>query len=238
MTPEQAKALREPFPASAIGKLPKGGMLLDYCGHAAVTDRLLTVDPGWSWEPMAYAPDGGPLVRVVNKDAELWIRLTVCGITRIGVGTAPSGAMDLGKQLVSDALRNAAMRFGVALDLWSKEDLLAAEANERPTPAPKPAAAKPGPPAALVEQCKTLADELTGVHADAWTEWKAEHPGWHKTEAGLSDARAELLELNGLMHTLAGDEPFADDTPPSSGGPADPPVLPRAGRRTTTKEKP
>lgn len=123
LTPLDQAMLRQEFPASAIGKLPKGGTQLDYVGHAAVTDRLLTVDPQWSWEPLAFAPDGGPLVRFTGPDAELWIRLTVCGHTRIGVGTAPSKAFELSKQLVSDAIRNAAMRFGVALDLWAKEDL-------------------------------------------------------------------------------------------------------------------
>lgn len=123
MDADQALALREPFPASAIGKLPKAGTTLDYVGHAAVTDRLLVVDPAWTWEPLALAADGGPLVRIVGKDAELWIRLTVCGLTRIGVGTAPAGSFELSKQLASDAIRNAAMRFGVALDLWAKEDL-------------------------------------------------------------------------------------------------------------------
>jgi hypothetical protein len=123
MTAEAAQALREPFPASAIGKLPKAGAQLDYVGHAAVTDRLLAVDPCWTWEPMAYAPDGGPLIRVGGKDAELWIWLTVCGHRRPGVGTAPAGSFELAKQLVSDAIRNAAMRAGVGLDLWAKEDL-------------------------------------------------------------------------------------------------------------------
>ena len=36
-------------------------------------------------------------------------------------------AFEVHKQLISDALRNAAMRFGVALDLWSKEDLHGAQ---------------------------------------------------------------------------------------------------------------
>lgn len=126
MEPEQAEALRRPFPAEMIGQLPKAGIQLDYVGHAAVTDRLLQVDPLWSWEPMAFADDGGPMIRFGQKDAELWIWLTVCGHRRPGVGTAPSGAFDLPKQLISDALRNAAMRFGVALDLWAKEDLHAA----------------------------------------------------------------------------------------------------------------
>ena len=116
ITPEQATALRRPFPPESIGKLPKGGAMLDYVGHAAVTDRLLTVDPEWSWEPFALGPDGLP---AVDRHGNLWIRLTVCGVTRVGVGDGKSA-----KECIGDAIRNAAMRFGVALDLWAKEDLV------------------------------------------------------------------------------------------------------------------
>lgn len=130
MTPEQAAALREPFPPEAIGKLPKAGMMLDYCGHAAVTDRLLAVDPQWSWEPMALTPEGLP---ALDRSGNLWIRLTICGVTRIGVGDGKSA-----KECIGDAIRNAAMRFGVALDLWAKEDLVefaqAAQAHRTPPP--------------------------------------------------------------------------------------------------------
>jgi hypothetical protein len=56
---------------------------------------------------------------VVNGN--LWIKLTVLGVTRIGVGDA-EGQNNL-KVMIGDALRNAGMRFGMALDLWSKEDL-------------------------------------------------------------------------------------------------------------------
>src|SRR5699024_2940083 len=48
MNKEQTMALRRPFPPESVGRLPKGGVMLDYVGHAAVTDRLLTVDPEWS----------------------------------------------------------------------------------------------------------------------------------------------------------------------------------------------
>ena len=115
MTPEQAADLRKPFPPSAIGKLPKGGTQLDYVGHAATTDRLLSVDPGWTWEPVAFDEHGLPAFQ--NKN--LWIRLTVCGVTRYGVGDGNSL-----KECIGDAIRNAAMRFGVALDLWAKENLV------------------------------------------------------------------------------------------------------------------
>jgi len=110
MNTEQEKALRAPFPPSQIGQLPKGGQLLDYVGHGAVTDRLLAVDPEWSWEPMALDAHGLP---ALDQHGNLWIKLTVCGVTRLGVGDGPTM-----KVLIGDALRNAAMRFGVALDLW------------------------------------------------------------------------------------------------------------------------
>lgn len=128
MSDDALAKLRAPFPPEQIGKLPRAGVKLDYVGHAAVTHRLLDVDPRWSWEPFALDEHGLPLV----VGGALWIRLTVCGMTRIGVGTVntadPSGD-DL-KILIGDALRNAAMRFGVALDLWSKEDLHQAESAE------------------------------------------------------------------------------------------------------------
>ncbi len=127
MTPESAALLRAPFPPGAIGKLPRksqgGTVWLEYVGHAAVTDRLLKADPGWTWEPLAFADDGRPLIITRGDTLSMWIRLTVCGVTRIGVGTVQASAFDAEKQLIGDAIRNAAMRFGVALDLWSKEEL-------------------------------------------------------------------------------------------------------------------
>lgn len=156
MTEEKSvnEILREPFPDSVVGKLPritcpdcrKSGskvcgqhqkskcsdcgawitekhMHLDYVGHAAVTDRLLAADPAWNWEPVAFSDDGTPLVTTRGQTAKLWIKLTIGGVTRLGVGTCGAGKDDVEKELIGDAIRNAAMRFGVALDLWSKEPL-------------------------------------------------------------------------------------------------------------------
>lgn len=117
MTPEQAAALRAPFPPEAVGKLPKAGTWLEYVGHAAVCDRLLQVDPEWTWQP----PTADELSRLPTGDG-MWIKLTVCGVSRFGWGDGKNI-----KEWISDAIRNAAMRFGVALDLWSKEDLHAAD---------------------------------------------------------------------------------------------------------------
>jgi len=123
------KKLREPFPPECYGKLRKGGAELDYVGHAAVTDRLLTVDPLWNWEPLAVGADGLPAIRRDSKVAALWIKLTVLGKTVLGVGTCELGKGEVEKELIGDALRNAAMRFGVALDLWSKAELESALAD-------------------------------------------------------------------------------------------------------------
>ena len=94
---------------------------LPFVGHADVTNRLLLVDPEWTYEPMTVDEFGRPGVsRSLNGQHALWIRMTVGGVTRLGVGLVPVDSDDIEKQLISDAIRNAAMRFGVALDLWSK----------------------------------------------------------------------------------------------------------------------
>jgi hypothetical protein len=119
MKQEQRDALRAPFPKEQIQKLPTGGLQLDYVSHAWVTDRLLQVDPTWTWEPVAFDADGLPKF---DENGGLWIKLTVCGVTRYGYGE-PQGRdkFDARKGAISNALRVAACRFGVALDLWAKE---------------------------------------------------------------------------------------------------------------------
>ena len=113
---------------------------LDYVGHADVTIRLLEVDSEWSWAPKAtdvdpellkaaMASGDAEIVRAVIENAPpkfetdrngspvgLWIKLTVGGVTRLGVGSCPCGQNDAEKVLIGDALRNAALRFGVATE--------------------------------------------------------------------------------------------------------------------------
>lgn len=124
--------LREPFPASQIGKLPKGGIFLDFVGHGYLTARLLDVDPTWNWEPVAMDDHGLPLL---DEHGGLWIRLTVCGVTRLGYGDAGGRkGPNAIKEAIGDALRNAGMRFGLALDLWCKGDPDAPEPPKPKTP--------------------------------------------------------------------------------------------------------
>ena len=85
-TLEGLALLRAPFPAHQISQLPKGGVMLSYVGHAALTDRLLDADPCWNWEPLHIDPATG--LPALDAIGGLWIKLTVCGVTRLGYGDA------------------------------------------------------------------------------------------------------------------------------------------------------
>jgi hypothetical protein len=147
------KKLREPFPASQIGKLPKGGVYLDFVGHGYLNQRFLDVDPLWNWEPFATDDQGLPRL---DEFGGLWIRLSICGVTRIGYGDA-SGKKgpNAVKEAIGDALRNAGMRFGAALDLWCKGDPDA--------PAPPP------PRTELDDALETLDDACANYSLNATT---------------------------------------------------------------------
>lgn len=105
-----------------VGKLPKGGTTLDFVGHADVTKMLIEIDPLWTWEPVAFDADGLPAYRVENGMAHMAGWLIVHGVRRLGIGSVAHNKPDLLKELASDFLRNAAMRFGVCLALWTKQE--------------------------------------------------------------------------------------------------------------------
>lgn len=231
--------LRQEFPAHQISRLPRitcpdcskrtctqhkknkcnkcGSYIttahidLDYVGHAALTDRLLEADPQWQWEPVSFDDKGLP---AFDHMGGLWIRLTVCGVTRLGYGDAQGkNGNNAVKEAIGDGLRNAAMRFGAALDLWHKGELHADEATaalaehnqltnrvldddkkaERGQPADDPWA-KP------VETDKAWFDQWVAMISNAgskeemqqlWAEMVQKHK-----DLGLTDAdRVELTEL-------------------------------------------
>lgn len=245
MDKAQAAALRKPFPPESIGKLPKpykkdspkgncnecGGyhglpaMHLDYVGHAAVTDRLLQVDPEWTWEPAGQTEHGLPMFDAAGG---LWIELTVCGVTRFGYGDGPDP-----KQCISDAIRNAAMRFGVALDLWSKEDLENSEGGGGSTrgtaPAPEPSSPAPlagtetgggESTAALAGAGDSSTPPVAGDTDALWTELTTLTKGdwakarrairdtneeWAKGFTGRDDHKATVENLTNAISFLKGD---------------------------------
>ena len=123
---------------SIVGKLPRGGVTLDFVGHAEITKILIEIDPNWSWQPVTWTEQGRPAINVVNGMAVMWGELTVLGQTRLGVGSARHDKPDLDKELIGDFLRNAAMRFGISLSLWSKSEWEEQQAAPRKPAEPKP----------------------------------------------------------------------------------------------------
>lgn len=206
---EQLAKLRVPFPKEQIGKLPKGGITLDFVGHAHLTGRLLDVDPLWSWEPFAVDEDGLPKF---DKDGCLWIRLTVCGVTRIGVGDA--GGKTGGnakKEAIGDALRNAAMRFGAALDLWAKADSHGGYERKQ-----QPRREKTTPPrAANQDALDSLASVCTRHKlntAQVAQRYADEHDGAPLIKANADDILEFSQQL--VLEAAQDADPLAESAPP------------------------
>ncbi|MFH9236004.1 hypothetical protein [Streptomyces globisporus] len=169
---------------------------LRFVGHAEATNRLLNVDPFWDWEPMA--PDANGLPQY-DGNRGMWIRLTVCGMTRLGYGSADgkSGG-DAVKEIIGDAIRNAGMRFGMALDLWTSSDLEIVESGgssldetaSSPAQDSRPEAARPHAMSPAETQQQVLGPFLERVRN-----------GWDTLEAtlqALAEAKAKAL-LNELV---------------------------------------
>lgn len=213
--------LREPFPDHQISKLPKptkaqtdavkadykvgircqicgawhhpNVIHLDYVGHAALTDRLLDCDINWLWEPLAVGQDGYP---VIDKDGGIWIKLTVCGVTRLGYGDAQGKTGgDAMKERIGDALRNAAMRFGAALDLWHKGDLHIEETEDKQPDKKPESKLKSNPNSVLLDFTASLesASDLIEL-SEIWEKIPAEI----KTQliSTKDKMKAQLIEAN------------------------------------------
>lgn len=222
--------LREPFAPHHISKLPKPTQAqtdavkadfkkgirckdcgswhhpdvvhLDYVGHAALTDRLLDTDPAWSWEPVAYR-DGLP---AFDQTGGLWIKLTVCGVTRLGYGhAAAKPKADPGnreKEVIGDAIRNAAMRFGAALDLWHKGDLHPEEAQageDKPQPPkaqPQRAARAEAPQAAAAgKPVDRTADVIPAPNNEDPGDWEA----WRKVVATKINRATSIVDIGQIV---------------------------------------
>lgn len=214
MDAEQARALRAPFPPEDVDRKPqpykkdsaKGrcpecegwhglpALHLDYVGHAAATDRLLSVDPSWSWEPVPNPASLG----LPCAPGGMWIRLTVCGVTRLGYGDADgkTGGNAV-KETIGDAIRNAGMRFGVGLDLWRREDKGRRQVEdeqseaERPQVPPTPVDERPALKAEIARVGKAM-----GLSQESLAEQFAAHNG------GLWISDGSQQQLSGFLAGL------------------------------------
>lgn len=228
--------LRRPFPDHQVSKLPKPTkqqtddvkadykkgvrckvcgswhhpdvVHLDYVGHAALTDRLLDVDPHWSWEPAGLAPNGLP---AFDQNGGLWIKLTVCGMTRLGYGHAgdKSGG-DAVKEIIGDALRNAAMRFGAALDLWHKGDLHVSDEEAAPVASAAEMAIN------LLRGCGDA-----GLFKEAWAK---NYEGWKRVMSDDDYKRVQTVKAMIIAQFVReAEEAKAKESPPSAPSASDDP---------------
>ena len=154
-----------------VGKLPKGGMQLDFVGHADTQKALSEIDPTWTMEPVAFDEFGLPAFRVENGMAHMAAWMTLLGVRRLGVGSVQASKPDLYKELLSDALRNCAMRHNVYLALWSKsewEDVSHTPSAPvaKPAPVAKVEPAKPSDPLVSMDNIKRFVDACKGAGLD------------------------------------------------------------------------
>lgn len=105
-----------------VSKLPKGGATLDFVGHADITRILIEIDPEWQIEPAMVDMNGLPAVVVTGNMVQAGFWMTLLGQSRYCVGSVEERKADRYKELLSDGIRNGAMRFGVALHLWTKAE--------------------------------------------------------------------------------------------------------------------
>lgn len=108
---DAAPHLRRPFTSQAVKfkvqatwpkDTPTGGLIVSYIDARLVVERLNLIIPGrWS-DHYDHAEKGF-----------MWCHLTVDGITRSDVGEGT------GKGLVSDALKRAAVKFGIGVSLYA-----------------------------------------------------------------------------------------------------------------------
>lgn len=164
-TKELLRVLKDyavPDPA-IVGKLPKGGMQLDFVGHADITRILIEIDPHWRWVPIAW-DNGRPVIHVENGIATMWGELQLLGQARLGVGSVRADKADLDKELVGDFLRNAAMRFGICLSLWTKQEWDDLNTNKPAAPKGKTgSAAKPSAKDRVIVSSAGTVEHLSDV---------------------------------------------------------------------------
>lgn len=137
------KILRREFPADKVqGKKGRGGMVMKYISHGLVTERLNEADPTWStrmisehifYDDLKRPHCAGVTIELTINDPEKGV-----SATRVETGGPqnltgydpkfPYNFADEIKNAYSDALKRAAMRFGVALSMW--EELIDSQGDE------------------------------------------------------------------------------------------------------------
>lgn len=125
---------------------------LDYVGHAGITMRL-NEDVGpenWTLEPLGTLDNGLP----AHTGQVFWVKLTILGVSKIDVAENFKNT----QEAWGDALRRAAMRFGIGTYLWSKSEYAFNQKvnSEQVAMAPEPEVPVAGHVQALKDRIGTL----------------------------------------------------------------------------------
>ena len=215
ITEEMAKLLREPFPHVQKVKKEwttksgeKKSFTIDYISHAVVTDRLLKVDPSYTWEPL-LDERGFPIVGVEGLSGGdsigVWGRLTLLGSTVVEFCS--------GKDLLdaySRCLCRAAMRRGVALDLWIRDDEFKEPVEGARTPMPAVLKTWGEIKAMLAQYGPSMVDEFNAQGLVAKLEM---YPG-SDMEPLTSEQEQALLKVSAKAATYLRDNYSPDKMPP------------------------
>jgi hypothetical protein len=130
MSEDTWRQLARPFPPEKVKqKRGQGGRTMDFISHGLVTERLNDADPSWASRVLAEHTYTDPQTGRLHCEG-VTIELTVLGVSRVEAGgpQRQDGFANEIKNAYSDALKRAAMRFGVALGMW--ESLIDAEYDE------------------------------------------------------------------------------------------------------------
>lgn len=196
--------LRRPFTTQAIKfkvqatwpkDNPTGGLLVTYIDARLVVERLNLVVPHL-WHD-AYEPAAGDL---------MWCHLTIDGVTRSDVG---QGA---GKAQVSDALKRAAVRFGVGVSLYAVPKMILNVSDEHL----KPRRTSRGPTLELTPNGQARVREIYAAWLSATGEQSFGRPLDHgdvEDSTGDADADPQLAAEQPALAPAPAAEEARDDLP-------------------------
>ena len=221
MDAQMARKLAAAFPPDKVKqKRGQGGRSMSYISHGLITERLNDVDPEWSWRPLQTYTYQGPDGRLHCEGVE--VELTIGGVSRVEAGgpQRQDGFANEVKNAYSDALKRAAMRFGVALSMW--ETLVDAEFDEDVNPDYQAQAQQPQPEARPAEHFgpgmeagafETVLRDASQLHNNG-----ADYP---KVFATLQEHRNDMdkpqvTRVKTFLKAIAPTKPAPAATPPAN----------------------
>jgi hypothetical protein len=207
------RRLAEEFPDEQIGKLKKGGALLDYISIAEAVNRMNLVVGVENWKFEIVRVFGDPRdASAILVEVEVTAEINGKQVTRQAIGghLVPDKGMELGdayKSAVSDALKKALTFFGIGLHLSRKEDALLFEQRAAAQPDPAAIAAF----AELKKQSKELSEDEKALLRTIWSEANGDVKVG--AEAGVAALQEAMSDIALIISRRKSTEAPAEDQP-------------------------